>query len=187
MLLLLLRTNADRSLLVVPAERLMFVREVAMVAVMVLALRPKDTPPPLAKVKADARFEVVPAEKLMEPCVEATVAVAVRVDPFNPKLTLLELLKTNWSEMLFDVVPPEKLRACCAVTTLPFSPKLTLLLFEKVRAERLLLVVPALTLMLVRDVAIEPVTVWPLTPKLTPLLLLKTTVPKEAVAVPALI
>src|SRR5260221_3944123 len=52
----------------------------------------------------------------------------------------------------------------------PLRPKLTLLLFEKTSALRLLLVVPADTLMLVRLVATEPVIVEPFKPKLTPLL-----------------
>ena len=47
---------------------------------------------------------MVPAEMLKEPCVDATVAVAVMVEPFNPKLTLLEFEKVM-AERLLDVVP----------------------------------------------------------------------------------
>ncbi len=64
-------------------------------AVIVLAFSPKLTPFRLEKVKAEARLEVVPADRLMLACVEATVAVAVSVEPFRPKLTLLELEKIS--------------------------------------------------------------------------------------------
>ena len=67
---------------------------------------------------------------------------------------------------MFEVVPAETLMVPCvratvteAVMTEPFRPNETLLLFENVRAERLLLVVPALTLMFVSDVAIDAVMV----------------------------
>lgn len=52
------------------------------------------------------------------------------------------------------------------------SPKLTPFELLKVRADRLLLVVPAETLMFVRLVAIDAVTVEPFSPKLTPFRLL---------------
>ena len=72
-----------------------------------------------------------------------------------------------------------------AVTTDPFSPKLTLLLFENVNAERLLLVVPAETLTLVSDVAIDPVNVEPLRPNDTPLLLENVSALRLLLVVPA--
>jgi hypothetical protein len=73
----------------------------------------------------------------------ATVAVAVTVDPLIPKLTLLELENTTWSEMLLEVVPAEKLSACLAVMVEPASPKLTRLESLKTTDPRLLEVVPA--------------------------------------------
>lgn len=51
---------------------------------------------------------------------------------------------------------------------LPLRPKLTLLLFENVIALRLFDVVPALTLMFVRDVATEAVIVEAFRPNDTP-------------------
>jgi hypothetical protein len=54
------------------------------------------------------------------------------------------------------------------VIVLALSPKLSPFEFENVIALRLLEVVPALTLMFVREVATEPVNVEPSRPKLTP-------------------
>jgi hypothetical protein len=58
----------------------------------------------LDSVNADARLDVVPADTLMLPWVEATVAVAVTVEPFNPKDTLLEFENVT-ADMRLDVVP----------------------------------------------------------------------------------
>jgi hypothetical protein len=75
---------------------------------------------------------------------------------------------------LFDVVPALKLMlpwvlatVADAVTTLPFSPNVILLPFAKVSALRLLLVVPALTLMLLRLDATLAVKVPAFNPKET--------------------
>src|SRR5271165_7595338 len=68
---------ADTLLDVVPALTLMFVRLVAMLAVIVDALRPKLTPFEFENVKALARLLVVPAERLMLAWVLATVTLAV--------------------------------------------------------------------------------------------------------------
>ena len=56
-----------------------------------------------------------------------------------------------------------------AVIVEPLRPKLTLFEFENVMAERFWLVVPALTLMLVRLVATDAVMVDAFNPKLIPL------------------
>ena len=83
-------------LLVVPPLTLMAVSEVAIEAVMVEALRPKETLFEFEKVKAEARLLVVPAERLIEPCVLATVTLAVTTDELLiPKVTLFELEKTT--------------------------------------------------------------------------------------------
>jgi hypothetical protein len=59
-------------------------------AVIVEALRPKETLFEFENVNAEARFDVVPAERLMLTCELATVADAVMVEPLRPKLTLFE-------------------------------------------------------------------------------------------------
>ena len=91
---------AERLFDVVPALTLMFVRLVATEAVIVEALSPKLTPFELEKVKALARLLVVPAERLIEPCVLATVTLAVTTDELLiPKVTLLEFEKTTVPEV----------------------------------------------------------------------------------------
>jgi hypothetical protein len=78
-------------------------------------------------------------------------------------------------------VPAEKLTGALTVMVEPLSPNVALLLFEKVIADKLLLVVPPLTLKLY-----EAVNVLPFNPKLTLLLLLKTMFVKFPLVVPAL-
>lgn len=68
---------------------------------------------------------------------------------------------------------------------LAFNPKLRPLELLKVMALRLLDVVPALTLMLVRDVATDAVTVLAFSPKLTPLLFENVTADRLLLVVPA--
>ena len=90
-----------------------------------------------------------------------------------PKERPFEFEKTTVPEVAVCVpaAMPPMARASAfteAVMTEPFKPNETLLLFENVRAERLLLVVPAETLMFVRLVAIDAVIVEALRPKLTP-------------------
>lgn len=65
-----------------------------------------------------------------------------------------------------------------AVIVDPFSPKVTLLELLNVIALRLFDVVPPLTLIAVKLVAIDPVIVEPFRPKLIPLLLLNVTADK---------
>src|SRR5215831_1289854 len=76
--------------------------------------------------------------------------------------------------------------ATLPVTVEPLMPKLTPLELLNVSADRLLLVVPALTLIFVSDVATLAVTVEALMPKLTPLELLKVTADSRLLVVPAL-
>lgn len=90
------------------------------------------------------------------------------------------------SETAFMATPPPAEGLMLAVTTLPFSPKLTPFRLLNVIALRLLEVVPADTLMLVRLVAMEAVTVEPLSPKLTPLLFEYTIFDRFPEVVPAL-
>jgi hypothetical protein len=89
----------------------------------------------------------------MLPCVLATVAVAVTVEPFRPNETLFEFENTK-AEARLLVVPALRLMLPCvlatvavAVTVDPFRPNETLFEFESVTAERLFEVVPAETLM----------------------------------------
>ena len=91
----LLKTKALRLFDVVPALRLTFVRLVAIEPVIVLPLKPKLTLLELLNVTADRFWLVVPAEKFTDPCVEATVAVAVTVEPLKPNDTLLLFEKTK--------------------------------------------------------------------------------------------
>ena len=181
--------TAETLLLVVPPLTLMAVSEVAIEAVMVEALRPKETLFEFEKVKAEARLLVVPAERLIEPCVLATVTLAVTTDELLiPKVTLL----------LFDstTVPPDAVcvpaaiaprSAAEAVMFEPSKPKRTLLESAKVSAETFAEVVPPDTLMLPWELArlAEAVTVEPSSPKVTLFEFEKTTVPEETRVVPA--
>src|SRR5208337_918868 len=126
-------------------------------AVIVEALRPKLTPFEFENVNADARLLVVPAETLMLAWVDATVTLAVMTELFDiPNVTLFEFENTT-VPLVAVCVPAAAARllalATEAVITEPFSPNITPLPFEKVIAERLFEVVPALTLMFVSDVA----------------------------------
>src|SRR5580698_6678570 len=138
------------------------------------AFRPNDTPLLLANVNALARFEVVPAERLMEACVEATVALAVIVEPLSPKETLL-LFENVMAERLLLVVPPLTLIWADAVMVEALSPKLTLFEFDSVKAVRLFEVVPAEMLTFARPAATDAVTTEPFRPNDTPLLFEKVT------------
>lgn len=65
-------------------------------------LRPNDRPLLLLITRADRLLEVVPAETFM--LVRLVAMLAVTVEAFNPKLTLLALPKVR-AERLFEVVP----------------------------------------------------------------------------------
>ena len=165
---------ADRFCEVVPALTLMFVRLVAIEAVRVDAFRPKETPFEFENVNAEARLLVVPAERLMLAWVEATVTEAVTTDEFDiPNETLFEFEKTTVPLVAVWVpaaaaIPPPAPGLTDAVITDPLRPNETPLPFENVMADRFCEVVPALTLMFVRLVAIEAVRVDAFRPKETP-------------------
>ena len=94
-LLRLLKVRADRLLEVDPAETLIAVRLVATLAVMVDAESPKVTPFDAEKTNDEAVLVVPLAARAMLPCVLATVAEAVTVEPLSPNDTLLELENTS--------------------------------------------------------------------------------------------
>jgi hypothetical protein len=189
--LLLLKTNADRLLLVVPALRFTAVRLVAIDAVTVDALSPKLTLLAFENVKALAKFDVVPADTLIDACVLATVTLAVTTDELLiPNVTLL-LFENTTVPLVAVCVPaaattPAPEGDIDAVTVDPFMPNETPLEFENTRADRLLLVVPAETFTAVRLVATEAVRVDAFNPNDTPFELENVTAETRLLVVPAL-
>lgn len=81
--------------------------------------------------------------------------------------------------------PPPPAAFTEAVTVDPFNPNVMPFEFEKVIAERLLLVVPADTFMFVSDVATDPVSVLPFRPNETPFEFEKVTAERLFDVVPA--
>ena len=146
-LLLFEKTIAERLLLVVPAERLIAVSDVATENEAVIRLDPdipKVTPLEFEKTTVPLVAVWVPAA-IPPGAVEPTAAEAVTTDPFNPNETPFAFEKVTAVRLLL-VVPAEILMLLGrtdAVIVDPFRPKLTPLLFEKMTALRLLLVVPA--------------------------------------------
>ena len=127
-------TNADRLLLVVPADRFTFVKLVAMLAVIVCPLVPNVTPLELLNTTVPEVYVV--AALMAIPLIaltEATLAVKMVEFPAarNPKLTPLELEKLT---VLVDAVdPPAAIprmaspppAATDAVTVWPSIPNVT--------------------------------------------------------------
>lgn len=184
-------TSADRLFEVVPAETLMFVNELATLALAVIVepFRPKETLLLLLSTNALRLLLVVPALRLMFVSELAMLAVTTEL-LLIPKVTPLLLLKTIVPLVPVCVpaaaaIPPPAAAATEAVKVEPFKPNETPLAFANVRALRLLLVVPPLMLTAVNDVATLPVIVDPLSPKLTPFELLNTSALRLFDVVPA--
>jgi hypothetical protein len=103
------------------------------------------------KLIVETLMLVPEAETTMLPWVEATVAVAVIVDPFRPNDMPFELLKTTLPR-LPELAPAEKLTtgsdvAMDAVIIELVRPNVIPLPLLNVRADRFAEVAPALTLM----------------------------------------
>jgi hypothetical protein len=109
--------------------------------------------------------------------------------PLMPNETLLLLLKTTVPEVAVWVPAALAMPAVGltdAVTVLPLSPNDTPFEFEKTRFERFWLVVPALKLTLVSDVATDAVIVLAFRPNEIPLLFENVKPDARLLVVPAL-
>ena len=110
-------------------------------------------------------------------------------DEFDIPKVILLLFEKSAVPLVCVCVPaaiPTPPPAAEAVITDPFKPNDTPFELENVNADRLLEVVPAETLMLVRLVATEPVKTEPFRPKLTLLPLLNVNAERLLLVVPAL-